>query len=1444
MTSIDRGIVTAALPDTPAFWGPGGAPATNVAALLQQTGLAYDDLLDLLWSDYVSPGQTVTITFPAGDCALASASLTGATPAFYARLHRFTRLCRKTGWTAFELDAAIRALAPHDLTDDLLVALSDVEALRRALGVDVVPILACWGTIDAKEPRGGSASLHESVFQNKTVIDDGERAFFAYDAASGDLASAATAHWMDHEPAICAALGLSSDDLALLTDATAAMSVAVGPEIAETVDPALSIGNLTRLYRFVTLARALQLSVRQLLALRALTSVDPFASPAAARSLLAALKQIRASRFTLEQLDELLRSVVPPGGSSFILPDAALVLLQTLRAGLLQIQQANALVADPVGDVTRKALAAALSPAQADAADIDTLVAIIGGSAALSTTEAQQKATLETALVPILGASYVQGSIEPVVFGAPSPSPAARFAVVLEGLLPYLQRMQSASLVTTKLAAQLRLDVGSTAALLGQAIPSPITSGQPAMGDLLAPAFLAGAPIAAGDPVFQGLYRTLLLVSKVSFLVTRFGMTYAELTFTLAPGAAPLVAGSDARVGWVSLALLPLDPPSGPATTALFAAWAREADVFAFRDRFAVPGAGVLSGILAVAADATKTAADVTAAICALTGWASADVQALAGPGMLRLAHPADFFLGDTYARLTRCVDAFGRLGVSADRARPWAYPGTLTSPQAADVKTAAKAKHDPASWAAVARPLQDALRSAQRDALVAWLVGNAGYADADAIFDALLIDSQMCPCMLTSRIQQALGSTQLFIQRALMGDPRVGVTLTADQAAEWHSFEGRYRLWQANRQVFLYPESWLDPTLRDDKTPFFLAFEDELNQSSITSGTAETALRHYLEALEEVSRLEVVALCEDVLEQVVHVLARTHDQNAKYFYRTRVGAPYLSWTPWREVALDITGDHVVIVVWNRRVHVVWAVFTEQATNERPKSIANPTTKGVVVGFPETEYQVQLAFSALEEDKWTPKRTTVASVTTHAPIDEHSLETRLEQDDRGGEDLVVYVRVPKEEPNTPSASPDDLSNNAGTHVVDDYLGFRFPSYGGEAVTFDGPVGVHDAYPDSLEPVAQWLHGRATGPLLLQVQGIGAMKVFGATMTDYDLAMLRQNHDYDANRPFFFQDLRRVFFGWGIEPLAALSSPGSVDPATVARVAANVPYVVSPPATADGKAESPRRARRSSCRRSARDASAGARDRRPLPRAAAERDRAVPGVVATTPSRAPRPRRPRPTRGPRIPAPAFQLLDLLPPVRAGDASPAEPLRRSTGCSSWDTQRQALPAALLPVQLLDETNTGKYRFAAGAPARRVGRAAVSRGGRRLRGRRRLRPVQLGDLLPRAADDRDQAEPEPAVRRGAALVPLHLRPHRHRVRPRARHNAHFWKVKKFFDDAKTTPVPTSVTQLLSAARGGGERTGRRRAQPPDRRLPQGSVQPVGHRPAAHRARSRRRR
>src|SRR5215469_8049115 len=107
--------------------------------------------------------------------------------------------------------------------------------------------------------------------------------------------------------------------------------------------------------------------------------------------------------------------------------------------------------------------------------------------------------------------------------------------------------------------------------------------------------------------------------------------------------------------------------------------------------------------------------------------------------------------------------------------------------------------------------------------------MGQFDLADSTALYNIFLIDVEMSSCQMTSRIKQAIGSVQLFVQRCFLQlEPEV--TLTPDDAKHWDWMKS-YVIWEANCQVFLYPENWLLPELRDDKTPFFLDLENQLHQ-------------------------------------------------------------------------------------------------------------------------------------------------------------------------------------------------------------------------------------------------------------------------------------------------------------------------------------------------------------------------------------------------------------------------------------------------------------------------------------------------------------------------------------------------------------------------------------------------------------------------------------
>ena len=87
----------------------------------------------------------------------------------------------------------------------------------------------------------------------------------------------------------------------------------------------------------------------------------------------------------------------------------------------------------------------------------------------------------------------------------------------------------------------------------------------------------------------------------------------------------------------------------------------------------------------------------------------------------------------------------------------------------------------------------------------------------------------------------------QLFVERVIRNlEP--GVSAGDFDPARWEWMK-RYRLWQANREVFLWPENWLFPELRDDQSPLFQQVMSSLLQGDITDDAAAGAYLDYLPA-------------------------------------------------------------------------------------------------------------------------------------------------------------------------------------------------------------------------------------------------------------------------------------------------------------------------------------------------------------------------------------------------------------------------------------------------------------------------------------------------------------------------------------------------------------------------------------------------------------------
>jgi len=244
-------------------------------------------------------------------------------------------------------------------------------------------------------------------------------------------------------------------------------------------------------------------------------------------------------------------------------------------------------------------------------------------------------------------------------------------------------------------------------------------------------------------------------------------------------------------------------------------------------------------------------------------------------------------------------------------------------------------------------------------------------------------MDVQMDPCMQTSRIRHALSSVQLFIERCLMNlETRVAPASINAKQWEWMK---RYRVWEANRKVFLYPENWLEPELRDNQSPFFKEAMSELLQSDITEDRAAVALLNYLSKLEEVAKLEPCGIHyvendPKTDDAVAHVVARTAGANRKYYYRRREPG---QWTPWEQIKLDIEDNPVIPVIWKDRLFLFWLRIMKQAplnasTSPAPRTLLNNDLDLSTVikgGVPQVTVQAVLCWSEYYNDKWQPTKT-------------------------------------------------------------------------------------------------------------------------------------------------------------------------------------------------------------------------------------------------------------------------------------------------------------------------------------------------------------------------------------------------------------------------------------------------------------------------------------
>ena len=296
------------------------------------------------------------------------------------------------------------------------------------------------------------------------------------------------------------------------------------------------------------------------------------------------------------------------------------------------------------------------------------------------------------------------------------------------------------------------------------------------------------------------------------------------------------------------------------------------------------------------------------------------------------------------------------------------------------------------ADWPVLARQIHDELNEKRRDALVPYVRRSLGLETTRDLYEHLLIDPEMASCAVTSRIKEAITAVQLYVHRFLVNLEAIEIRGEADDAKRrelkrWWEWMQSYRVWEANRKVFLYPENYIRPELRDTKTPAFRRLEDELMQGEVTEASVSTAYRTYLDSYAEVSRLTIAGgyVYDDVdadgTKQLI-LFGTTKTDPRRYFYRTGAFVKGMTsaanWGPWLDTGIQIDADRVHPVYAFGRVFVFWATIEERPLESSTTSLTVTEDKSTrtVSGNSPVIYAVRIWFSFHDlNGNWTPPQT-------------------------------------------------------------------------------------------------------------------------------------------------------------------------------------------------------------------------------------------------------------------------------------------------------------------------------------------------------------------------------------------------------------------------------------------------------------------------------------
>ena len=942
-------------------------PEGGIARLdhfLGRAQLDYRGLEELLALPWVNPADAMFIKHLDNGCELNQKTLENLDNAALDRLHRFLRLLRapgvaEAGWTPRLLDRAIHAtkLGNSAIDNLFLVRLFQLHQLRRRLGLPLAELINLYEPLDEQR--------YAQVFLNEPANGPVEAAFRPANVLANEATEAITpgsgVQLNAHLPYLATCHGVTADD-------TAELFQGLG---------AISFTNLGTGYAFTLLMRSLRLSAAELGFMRQLTGADALASPSA--TLLFAQRVTAATGTGIRPAD--LRYLLRHEASDIAareLPDAvATQLLTTLQSGYQTAFAQTRAEIDPAAppEEQKPGLRSLLGKVpEVSAADLTAFESIVDGEFTDPVFTAEQ--FIDAKLASRLDTTAIKATL------IASPTPAQQAATILaiaDAVSAYFYGQAKQELARTTVVTAFGLSDDASATVLANAKLGGGTLLAILTDDALVDlANSPPAPPAITPAAFDPQYRSLRLLHVLVELLERLGIPDDRLAWVLAHAA---------QLGWLAPDALPYQ--TGVPAVGL-GSWERLFEgmaLFAAHPPVANPvetaPAWTVAGLFQLVLTPGTSATDVHEYLAQLAGLDRATLADLDVHLGLSAVDISAYRLPSTIATLVRAAGLLRRLGLTLVKALPLAQP-TTGAVAAGTMRQALKARYTEADWLQVLQGIQDRLRAAKRDALVAYLLAHHPLLRSSTdLYDLLLIDVEMQPCMPTSRIVQAHATVQLFVMRCLMGlEPHSVAATTDDPAWDQWKWMANFRVWEANRKVFLYPENWILPELRDDKSEIYLDIENQLQQDELTELATENAAINYLEQLDDLAHVDVMACYYQTDVHVMHVFARTKGGDpAVYYYRQFQQERY--WTPWSRVPLDIAGEHLLAFDRNSRMTLAWPVFTEETETTETATIPHPDdipAGGKSTEKPMKRWKIQLAVGERAHGKWLPKKVSAGAL--------------------------------------------------------------------------------------------------------------------------------------------------------------------------------------------------------------------------------------------------------------------------------------------------------------------------------------------------------------------------------------------------------------------------------------------------------------------------------